>query len=179
MNSKIRNKFSGYGNSNIYWLESGSAFIQTDYTTERETLSNPSVEVRYYVGSKQYKLYVNGMSTDVQVVSLNSRNGNVVFPEQEYYKYNGILQGLAGSGTLNSSSTKPYFDKLDDIKNNWTKLSPGRVICVSNTSYWEQIDSSVGTFKENAEVIVGYYNGKYYMLIDGIPNPILVKNYKI
>ena len=179
MNTKIRNQFKGYGNNNIYWLENGSTFIQTDSTWERKTLNNPNVELRYYVGSKQYKLYVEGMKTDVQVASLNARKGTVVFPQQEYSKYNRIVQGLAGSGTINSSSTKPYFDKLNDIKNNWTKLGHGKVICVSGTSYWEQIDSSVGTFKENAEVIVGSYNNNNYMLIDGISEPILVKNYQI
>ena len=34
-------------------------------------------------------------------------------------------------------------------------------------------------FKENAEVIVGSYNNNNYMLIDGISEPILVKNYQI
>lgn len=179
LNTRVKNKFKGYGSDNIYWLENGTTFIQTDTTWEMKTLNNPNVELRYYVGSKQYKLYVEGMKTDVQVVSLNARKGNVVFPQQEYSKYNKIVQGFAGSGTINSSSTKPYFDKLNDIKNNWTKLGQGRVICVSGTSYWEQINSTVGTFTENAEVIVGLYNGNYYMLIDGIEQPILVKSYQI
>ncbi len=74
------------------------------------------------------------MSTDVEVASLNVRKGNVVFPQQEYSKYNQIVQSLAGSGSINSSSTKPYFDKLDDIKNNWTKLCQGRRVCISCTS---------------------------------------------
>ena len=178
LTTRVKNTFKGYGNNNIYWLESGAAFIQTDFTRERETLSKPQAELRYYVKTQQFKLYIDGMSTDVEVASLNVRKGNVVFPQQEYSKYNQIVQSLAGSGSINSSSTKPYFDKLDDIKNNWTKLCQGRVVCISGTSYWEQIDSSVGTFEENAEVIVGSYNGKDYMLIDGIVNSILVKSYK-
>ena len=179
LNTKVRNRFNGYGSDNIYWLDNGATFIQTYTTWETKKLNNPNVELRYYVESKQYKLYVEGMKTDVQVVSLNARKGNVVFPQQEYSKYNHIVQGFAGSGTINSSSTKPYFDKLNDIKNNWTELGQGRVICVSGTSYWEQIDSTVGTFKKNAEVSVGLYDGIYYMLIDGIENTILVKNYQV
>lgn len=178
LTTRVKNTFKGYGNNNIYWLESGAAFTQTDFTRERETLGKPQAELRYYVKTQQFKLYIDGMSTDVEVASLNVRKGNVVFPQQEYSKYNQIVQSLAGSGSINSSSTKPYFDKLDDIKNNWTKLCQGRVVCISGTSYWEQIDSSVGTFEENAEVIVGSYNGKDYMLIDGIVNAILVKSYK-
>lgn len=179
LTTKIENKFKGYANNNIYILENGGAFIQTDWTSETKRLSNPEVEIRYYVGEKQFKLYVDGMKSDVQVAYLYERRGNTVFPQLEYSKYNEIIQGLAGSGTINSSSTKPYFDKLDDIKNNWTKLGQGRVICVSNTSYWEQIDNSTGTFKENADVIVGTYNGNSYMVIEGIDDPILVRQYEI
>lgn len=178
LTTRIKNSFKGYGSNNIYWLESGAAFIQTDFKWERNNLSNPKAELRYYAGTQQFRLYVDGMSTDVEVASLNVRKGNTVFPQQEYSKYSKIVQSFAGTGTINSSSTKPYFDKLDDIKNNWTKLCQGRVICISGTSYWEQIDSSVGTFEENSEVIVGSYNGNYYMLIDGIVNSILVKSYE-
>lgn len=177
LNTKLENKFKGYGNNNIYVLEDGGVFIQTDWTSQKKSLTNPRVELRYYVGEKQFKLYVEGMKSDVQVASLYARSGYAVFPQLEYSKYNKIVQSLAGSGTINSSSTKPYFDKLEDIKNNWTKLGEGRVICVSNTSYWEQIDNSTGTFKENAKVLVGSYNGNYYMLIEGIDNPILVRQY--
>ena len=177
VNTRIENKFKGYGNNNIYVLENGGAFIQTDWTSQKKSLTNPRVELRYYVSEKQFKLYVDGMKSDVQVAYLYERRGNTVFPQLEYSKYNGIIQGFAGSGVLNSSMTKPYFDKLEDIKNNWTILGQGRVICVSNTSYWEQIDNSTGTFKENAKVIVGKYNENYYMLIEGIDNPILVREY--
>ena len=177
MTNKLRNKFKGYGNGNIYLLESGGMFIQTDWTSQKRILTNPRVELRYYAKEKQYRLYVSGMNTDVEVSSLNPRKGETVFPQLEYSKYNEIIQSFAGSGTINSSSTKPYFDKLEDIKTNWTRLEQGRVICVSNTSYWEQIDNSTGTFEENAKVWVGEYNDNYYMLIEGIDSPILVRKY--
>lgn len=179
LTTKIENKFKGYENNNIYVLENGGAFIQTDWTSETKRLSNPEVELRYYVGEKQFKLYVDGMKSDVQVASLYARKGNTVFPQLEYSKYNAKVESFISTGTLNSSMSKPYIDKLDDIKNNWTKLGQGRVICVSNTSYWEQIDNSTGTFKENAEVIVGTYNGNSYMVIEGIDDPILVRQYEI
>lgn len=177
LNTELENKFKGYGNNNIYVLEEGGAFIQTDWTSQKKSLTNPRVELRYYVGEKQFKLYVEGMKSDVQVASLYARSGYAVFPQLEYSKYSAKVESFISSGILNSSMSKPYMDKLEDIKNNWTKLGQGRVICVSNTSYWEQIDNSTGTFKENAKVLVGSYNGNYYMLIEGIDNPILVRQY--
>ena len=80
LTTRVKNTFKGYGNNNIYWLESGAAFTQTDFTRERETLGKPQAELRYYVKTQQFKLYIDGMSTDVEVASLNVRKGNVVFP---------------------------------------------------------------------------------------------------
>ena len=37
--------------------------------------------------------------------------------------------------------------------------------------------SGMNNFKENAKILVGSYNGNYYMLIEGIDNPILVRQY--
>ena len=64
LTTRVKNTFKGYGNNNIYWLQSGAAFTQTDFTRERETLGKPQAELRYYVKTQQFKLYIDGMSTE-------------------------------------------------------------------------------------------------------------------
>ncbi len=181
VNSNIRNYFSGYGFKNIYVLDNGVVVIQTDLTTEYKQLTNPKVELRVYNGDKKlnYKMYVAGMNKEVNVdLIYEVRGGYLVYPEREYYKYNAILQSYAGSGVLNSSATKPIKDKIEDIKNNWTHLEPNRVLCISNITYWQQIDTITGTFEPNTRVTVATYKGITYMIIDGFKKNIIVQKYE-
>ena len=177
INSKILGKFTGYNYYNIYFLDNGYTLIQIDIINENKTLSNPNAEIRMY--SDHYELYVEGMSNHIKVDPVyDVRRGNLVFPQKEYSKYNAVLQSAAGSGVLNSSAYKPYREKLEDIENNWTKLGTGRILCLSNYTYWEQVDNSeTGIFEENAQAIVVTYKEKSYMIISGIKNYFEVKKY--
>lgn len=177
--STLVGKFSGYGTNNIYMLEKGMAYIQTDYTAEYASLINPKVEIRLYAGlsDTKYAIYVEGMQKYAKVDMMPTRRSTAVFPQKEYSYYNRIIQSFAGSGVLNSSATKPYMDKMKDIENNWTSLGVGRVIGLSNLTYWTQISSKTGTFSPNANVILATYNNKAYMHIDGISGYIEVEKY--
>jgi len=177
--STLVGKFSGYATNNIYMLEKGMAYIQTDYTAEYASLINPKVEIRLYAGlsDTKYAIYVEGMQRYAKVDMMPTRRSTTVFPQKEYSYYNGIIQSLAGSGVLNSSATKPYTDKMKDIENNWTNLGTGRVIGLANLTYWTQISSNTGTFNPNANVIIATYNNKTYMHIDGISGYIEVEEY--
>ena len=178
INSKISGKFAGYKYYSIYFLENGYTLIQVDLTSEGKTLYSPNVEVRMY--TEHYELYVEGMKNHVKVDPVyDVRTGNLVFPQIELSKYNAVLQHAAGSGVLNSSAYEPYRKKIEDIENNWTQLGIGRVLALSNYTYWEQLDNSVTErFKENVQAKVVTYKQKSYMIVDGITNYFEVKKYE-
>ena len=176
---KIINKFTGYNYNNIYILSNGLAYIQTDYTLEFSDKGNQTAELRILSNSDStYGLYVSGMNKYVEIDMMNTFKSYTVFPQKEYSYYKSKLEEASARGVLNSSSTKPYFEKIEEIKNNWTHLGYGRVIGLGNFTYWKQISSHTDTFLPNAETYRITYNNKNYLYIDGINDFIEVEKYE-
>lgn len=146
-NYLLNNKYKTYDkylSDKYYNLNSLNKLFTSENSTYKDIINN--IKSNYYVYSKNKKIYLNPLITSADVIIVNANN-------EKYFE-----KCVKGKNIIKNYNNDLIKD-IDELKKLINKISPAKVIVISNYCYNQEYDLNNGDINLN-KIYFKYQNSK-------------------
>ena len=146
-NYLLNNKYKTYDkylSDKYYNLNSLNKLFTSEDSTYKDIINN--IKSNYYVYSKNKKIYLNPLITSADVIIVNANN-------EKYFE-----KCVKGKNIIKNYNNDLIKD-IDELKKLINKISPAKVIVISNYCYNQEYDLNNGDINLN-KIYFKYQNSK-------------------